>query len=98
MDGGFQGWALLELMGHRQRPGYVRETELAGAKVLRVDIPMGKDDADQDRMVIEYYTTSALFALRPGDEATIREQALMLYGAVEAYEPTPLLETPPEPY
>ena len=33
----FEGWAILELMGHRRLAGYVREVELAGAGVLRLD-------------------------------------------------------------
>lgn len=35
----FAGYAILELMGHRRLAGYVRETELAGAGVLRLDVP-----------------------------------------------------------
>lgn len=35
----FEGWAILELMGHRRLAGYVREVELAGQGMLRLDIP-----------------------------------------------------------
>jgi hypothetical protein len=35
----FEGWAILELMGHRRLGGYVRETQIAGAGMLRIDIP-----------------------------------------------------------
>lgn len=35
----FEGWAILELMGHRRLAGYVREVELAGAGLLRLDVP-----------------------------------------------------------
>jgi len=80
MDTPFEGWALLELMGHRQRPGYVREVELAGAKMLRVDIPVDKDDAGQDRMVTEFYGPSAIYALRPCAEEVIRDE-VKRYGA-----------------
>ena len=34
----YEGWAILECMGHRERPGYVKEVELAGGKLLRIDI------------------------------------------------------------
>lgn len=80
MDTPFEGWALLELMGHRQRPGYVREVEIAGGKLLRVDIPIEVDDAGQDRMVTEFYAISALYALRPCAEEVIREE-VKRYGA-----------------
>ena len=33
------GWAIVELMGHRQTAGRITEVELGGAKMLRVDTP-----------------------------------------------------------
>lgn len=42
-DPKFASYAVLELMGHRRLGGYVREAQLAGAGVLRIDIP--KPDA-----------------------------------------------------
>ena len=97
MEPGFEGWALLELMGHRKRAGYVREVELAGTKVLRIDMPCGKDEAEQDRVIVEYYSASALFALRPSDEATIRGELAILIGMpFDAWEPLQLL--PDRPY
>lgn len=35
----FEGYAILELMGHRRLAGYVSEVEIAGAAMLRLDIP-----------------------------------------------------------
>lgn len=35
----FEGWAILELMGHRRLGGYVTEVELAGHGMLRLDVP-----------------------------------------------------------
>ena len=68
----FEGYAILELLGHRQRPGFVTEVEVAGSKMLRVDVPMGKDEAGQDVTLTEYYSGSALYALRPCTEAVAR--------------------------
>lgn len=64
----FEGWAIVELMGHRQRPGYVREVELAGAKMLRIDIPAESGD------VTEYYGASAIYAIRPAQEEIVRDR------------------------
>lgn len=36
---GFEGWAIVELMGHRRLGAWVSEEELAGAAMLRLDIP-----------------------------------------------------------
>lgn len=42
----FEGWAVLELMGHRRLGGYLREVEMGGGKMLRIDIPRpGADKA-----------------------------------------------------
>lgn len=35
----FEGWCVLELMGHRRLGGYVREQEIAGQGFLRIDVP-----------------------------------------------------------
>lgn len=35
----YEGWTVLELMGHRKIAGWVTEVEIAGEKMLRVDVP-----------------------------------------------------------
>ena len=65
----FEGWAIVELMGHRQRPGYVKEVELAGGKMLRIDIPVDGGD------VTEFYGASAIYSIRPASEEIIRDNA-----------------------
>jgi hypothetical protein len=70
----FESWAVLELMGHRQRPGMVKEVEIAGGKMLRVDIPM-KDGAD----VTEFYGISSVYSIRPVSEEIARDMAKRLY-------------------
>ena len=69
----FEGWAILELMGHRQRPGFVSEVEMVGTKMLRVDIPVSQDAASQDVILTEYYSGQAVYALRPCTEAVARD-------------------------
>lgn len=74
-DEAYEGWALLELMGHRTRPGYVKEVEMAGGKMIRVDIPAGDDT------VTEFYGVAAIYSLRPATEEIVRESAARSYGA-----------------
>jgi hypothetical protein len=69
----FEGYAILELMGHRQRPGWVREVEMAGTKMMRVDMPVSKDDAGQDVLVTEFYGGSSIYSLRPCAEEIVRD-------------------------
>lgn len=63
------GWAIVELMGHRRLAGHVTEVELAGAKVLRIDIP------DGDGFTTQFYGGGALYCLTPTSEATARAAA-----------------------
>lgn len=63
----FDSWAIVELMGHRVRAGRAQEVELAGGKMLRVDIPTEGGD------VTEFYSTSAIYALRPCTEEIARQ-------------------------
>lgn len=65
----FEGWAILELMGHRQRPGLVKEVEIAGGKMLRVDI---HGEADT---VTEFYGVAAVYSIRPVSEEIARDAA-----------------------
>jgi len=62
------GWVLVELMGHRQRIGRAREEEVAGGLMLRIDIPTEGED-----YVTEYYSASAIYALRPVSEEVARD-------------------------
>lgn len=66
MEDGDIGFAILELMGHRKLAGYVREVEIAGGKMLRVDVPAegcaGKDGPFQ---ATQFYGGSALYCLTP---------------------------------
>lgn len=73
MTTAFSGWAILELMGHRQRAGLVEEVEIAGGKMLRIDIH-GQDDV----VVTEFYGCSAVYSLRPVTEEIARDAAKRL--------------------
>lgn len=72
----FEGWAILELMGHRVRPGYVKEVEMAGGKMIRVDIPVTPSET-----VTEFYGCAALYAVRPCAEDIVRDTIKQSYGA-----------------
>ncbi len=70
----YEGWAILELMGHRQRAGQVREVEMAGGRMLRLDIPV-QAEAGMPATVTEFYSAAALYALRPCSEELARNFA-----------------------
>jgi len=66
----FASWAVLELMGHRKRPGYVQEVEIAGGKMLRVDV-----HGENDTVITEFYGIASVYALRPVSEEIARDAA-----------------------
>lgn len=72
----FEGWAIVELMGHRKLAGYVREVTLAGASMLRLDVP-------SDPPVTQYYGASSLYCLTPTSEEIATRLA-------KASRPTPV--------
>ncbi len=72
-----EGWARLELMGHRVRYGYVREVEMLGAKLLRIDI-LGEDKDSPG--AVEFYGATAIYCLGLIGEEAARK-------ACEPYRP-----------
>lgn len=62
--GTFEGWAILELLGHRRLGGYLSEAVVAGASFLRIDIPQAEDRA----AVTQFYSSGAVYAITPTTE------------------------------
>lgn len=77
-DATFEGWCILELMGHRRLAGMVQEVEIAGAGFLRIDIPA----TPRTGAATQFYPPSSVYALTPTSEEIVRRVA-----AHEAYEP-----------
>ena len=79
-DGEFTGWFILELMGHRKLAGYCEPRQVAGAAMLRVDVPQ----ADETHPA---YTTfvggQSLYSFTKVDEQTARDY-------VTAFKPEPI--------
>ena len=84
----FEGWAILELMGHRRLAGYVREVELAGHGVLRLEVPKHElqdtgtcaradagEGAPADVEATQFYSPAALYCLTPTTEEIARALA-----------------------
>lgn len=70
----FEGYALLELMGHRQLAGMVREVEVAGHAMLRVDVPAIGEDPKYSTFV----SPLSLYCLTPVTVDVCLAQAEML--------------------
>lgn len=72
-DTAFEGWFVVEMMGHRKLAGYVREVTVAGAGLLRVDVP--GDEAAGVQPATQFYPPSAIYCLTPTTEEIARTAA-----------------------
>src|SRR5215216_3659060 len=65
-EAGIDGWAILELMGHRRLGGRLSEATIAGGAFIRVDVPhpneAGVFTASQ------FYSPAAVYAITPTTE------------------------------
>lgn len=66
----YEGWTILELMGHRRLAGYVREQTIGGAAFIRIDVP-----GDEGTVATQFYSPSAVYCLTPTTEDLARKVA-----------------------
>jgi hypothetical protein len=66
----FEGWVILELMGHRRLAGYLSEQTIGGASFLRIDVP-----GDEGNVATQLYSGSAVYCITPTTEAIARKVA-----------------------
>jgi hypothetical protein len=76
----FEGWAILELMGHRRLAGYVSEQEIAGSPFVRIDVPgslhtdPSGEQEEHDRAT-QFYSPTAVYCITPCVEQLARDIA-----------------------
>lgn len=73
--GGWQGWCIIELMGHRRLSGYLSEQTIGGASFLRLDIP----EAGGRPATTQFYSGSAVYCITPTSEEIARGLAARNY-------------------
>lgn len=83
-DETFEGWAILELMGHRRLGGYVREQEIAGSAFIRIDVASApvddipevlRDTPPDDAEATQFYSPAAVYCITPTSETIARAVA-----------------------
>jgi hypothetical protein len=67
----YEGWAILELMGHRKLGGYMRVVDLVGAAFVRIDVP----EEGAFGSATQFYASAAIYAITPTTEETARALA-----------------------
>jgi len=67
-EGLFEGWVILELLGHRKLGGYLKEVSIAGASFLRLDVISDQGES----VATQFYSSSAVYCITPvGKELAI---------------------------
>lgn len=64
----FKHWCIVELFGHNKIAGLCTEENIAGANMLRVDVPETK----KQPAFTKYFGSSAIYAINPVDEQTAK--------------------------
>jgi hypothetical protein len=67
-DTAFEGWAVVELMGHRRLAGLVSEQQIAGAAFLRLDV-----HGAEAEVVTQFYAPAAVYCITPTTEEIARK-------------------------
>jgi hypothetical protein len=76
---GFEIWGIVEIMGHSIIAGKISEQTVAGAPLLRVDVPTV--DGGQGYAIpgyTKFYSPGAIYAITPTDEETCKNAAVGL--------------------
>jgi hypothetical protein len=69
----FEGWCIVELMGHNVIAGYVTEQVIGGAAMLWVDVPAIPDETRQ--AFTKFFAPSAIYGITPTSEEHARTAA-----------------------
>lgn len=70
MEGGFDSWAILELMGHVRMAGRVTEEERFGCKMGRIEVP-----GDGESFTTVYFGGGSVYRMTPTTEEVARAVA-----------------------
>ena len=63
----YEGWAIIEIMGHTKAVGQIKEVSMAGTVLLKVNIP---DPENGETLLTQYYGGSSIFSVTPCDKET----------------------------
>lgn len=95
MSGAYEGWAIVEVMGHRRHVGLVSEVTQFGATQLRVDAVVGTDITVRRPI---FYGGSSIFGVSPITEEEARKEVAPPAWSTRQLPAAPVTdETDPDP-
>lgn len=68
----FEGWCIVEIMGHQTFAGYVTERAIAGAGLLQIDVPAVDDSHPA---FTKLFSPSSIYGITPTTEEHARQAA-----------------------
>ena len=73
----FEEWALVEVMGHQSFVGYVTETQIGGAAMVRVDVPEvpATETRPGEPAFTKYFGGGSIYSITPISEEFARAAA-----------------------
>jgi hypothetical protein len=75
-DTDYEGWGILELMGHRRLAGKLSTQKVAGASFLRIDIPAKPGTAvETEFQATQFINPTSIYAMHPTTEEVARAVA-----------------------
>lgn len=60
-EGTYEGWVILEVMGHRKLGGYLKEQVIAGQAFIRIDVV----DIEANATATQFYNPSSVYCITP---------------------------------
>lgn len=60
-EGSFEGWVLLEIMGHRKLGGYFKEQTIADVSFIRLDVI----SVEGKTIATQFYNPSSIYCITP---------------------------------
>lgn len=84
-EGLFEGWVIIELMGHRKLGGYLTEQVIAGRAFVRIDVVNTEGVA----IATQFYSPDAVYCITP-----TTQDVATAYGANHKPEPVTRWELP----
>lgn len=73
----FESWAIVELFGHNKIAGKCSEQNIAGANMLRIDVP----ETERNPAFTRLFGHSAIYSINPVTEEVAKHWAKMLKSA-----------------
>jgi hypothetical protein len=73
---GYEGWAIVELFGHKRMAGFVSSQEIAGGSLVRIDVPETTGSVTDGAPPTKAYTklvgVAAIYGITPCEESVAR--------------------------